>query len=56
METIGQFIISEIHDIIEEIQRHYPRTKITLIWNPGHIDIEGNEVVDKAAKEAAQDE
>ena len=41
-------------DSIEALKAEQPETKINIIWVPGHMDIEGNETADKAAKEAAK--
>jgi ribonuclease HI len=49
----GQAIICSILDKIDELQTQRNEMNITLTWIPGHMDIEGNEQADKAAKEAA---
>ena len=49
----GQAIIREVLDSIESLQAQCPKLRIELVWIPGHMDICGNEVVDKAAKESA---
>jgi len=49
----GQSIIREILDRIEKLQQEREIT-FTLTWIPGHMEIDGNERVDMAAKEAAK--
>ena len=49
----GQSIIRRILDEIEELQRINPAYTLCFEWVPGHVGIEGNEKVDKAAKKAA---
>jgi len=49
----GQAIICSILDKIDELQTQRSEMNITLTWIPGHMDIEGNERADKAAKEAS---
>ena len=46
-----QFLVSALEKI-EAIKTLTPN--ITLIWIPGHMEIAGNEMADKAAKEAAK--
>jgi len=49
----GQQIIADTLDAIEDIYRRQPEVRITIIWIPGHMSIEGNEKADSVAKEAA---
>ena len=44
-------LLKEIHTLIFKITQN--KTKIKLCWIPGHCDIRGNELADKAAREAA---
>jgi hypothetical protein len=48
----GQQIIKEFLDKAEHLQTQRSIT-ISLVWIPGHMDINGNEAADKAAKHAA---
>ena len=48
----GQAIIKEILDSID-ITRKHPQLRITVVWIPGHREIEGNEQADQEAKKAA---
>jgi hypothetical protein len=46
---------SIINDILDEIDRLLlTGINLTIRWIPGHLDIEGNEKADEAAKKAAQ--
>ena len=49
----GQYIIKEILDSIDRIHDLEPTCTIHLEWISGHMNIEGNEQADKAAKTAA---
>ena len=49
----GQYIIKQILDSINRIHDLEPTCTIHLEWVPGHMNIEGNEQADKAAKTAA---
>ena len=49
----GQYIIKQILDSINRIHDLEPTCIIHLEWVPGHMNIEGNEQADKAAKTAA---
>jgi RNase H len=50
----GQYIIKEILDAISRIHDSRPTCTIHLEWVPGHMNIEGNEQADQAAKAAAE--
>ncbi|KAK7015378.1 ribonuclease H-like domain-containing protein [Favolaschia claudopus] len=52
----GQYLIREFHCQLEALLRAKPRLegKIHLQWVPGHNGVEGNELADQAAKEAAE--
>ncbi|KAJ7681066.1 hypothetical protein DFH06DRAFT_912372, partial [Mycena polygramma] len=52
----GQYLVREFHRQLERLIRSKPRLQgnIHLAWVPGHVDIEGNELADVAAKEAAE--
>ena len=52
----GQAIIRDILDNIDETISNYPHLQIEIVWIPGHAKIEGNEIADKEAKRAAQDQ
>ena len=49
----GQYIIEEILDAIDRIHKVKPTCTIHIEWVPGHMNIEGNEQADQAAKAAA---
>ena len=49
----GQSIIAAILDHIDDIINKHPHRKLTVVWIPGHCNIEGNERTDSEAKEAA---
>jgi len=49
----GQTIITAAIDCIESLQCQRPM-EVTIAWIPGHKDIEGNEIVDQQAKQAAK--
>src|SRR5439155_22096760 len=52
----GQAIIRDILDSIDDIANHHSHLQIEIVWIPGHAEIEGNEIADKEAKRAAQDQ
>src|SRR6266496_4698046 len=49
----GQAMIQKILDEVEEIKQERATIDISIIWKPGHMEIEGNEKADMKAKEAA---
>ena len=49
----GQSIIKEFLDRIDDTINNQPKLQITIIWIPGHEDIDGNERADAEAKMAA---
>ena len=51
----GHYLVDHFHNQIERILRRTPGLKLMIRWIPGHEGIQGNEAVDEAAKEAAQD-
>ena len=49
----GQSIIRDILDSIDEIISEHTHLQFEIVWIPGHMEIEGNELVDTEAKKAA---
>ena len=49
----GQYIVKEILDTINRIHQAKPCSTIHIEWVPGHMNINGNERADRAAKAAA---
>ncbi|KAJ7621719.1 hypothetical protein DFH06DRAFT_906911, partial [Mycena polygramma] len=54
----GQYLIQEFHRQLRRLLKARPHLQgnIHLAWVPGHADVVGNELADKAAKEAAEGE
>ena len=54
--TLGQYIADEILEAAVRIQkqRNSPKYSLKFRWTAGHAGIEGNEEVDKEAKNAAR--
>ena len=50
-QTTYQQIIDSIQELIRQLMQN--GAPVHLHWTPGHIDLEENELADKAAKEAA---
>ena len=50
----GQSIIKEVLDRIDTIHRRHPNWQLAILWVPGHQGIDGNELADAAAKQAAR--
>ena len=50
----GGYILDIAHDLHREARKHNPNLSVTIRWVPSHVGIEGNEVVDGAAKKAAR--
>ena len=49
----GQYIICNILQSLEELERQRPNLKFNIEWVPGHMNIAGNERADQEAKKAA---
>jgi hypothetical protein len=50
----GQSVICAVLDSVDSRKVQRPDTEISLVWIPGHMDIQGNEKADEMAKEAAK--
>jgi len=50
-----QSVIKEFIDTIDTVTTEKSELQITLVWVPGHSEIEGNEIADAEAKKAATD-
>ncbi|KAK7063814.1 hypothetical protein R3P38DRAFT_2491623 [Favolaschia claudopus] len=50
----GQHLVRLFHDTLRDLMRKRRTFDLQIGWVPGHQGVEGNEVVDEAAKEAAQ--
>ena len=49
----GQQVIKEFLDCVDRVIEIHPSLQITIVWIPGHSEIEENERVDAEAKRAA---
>lgn len=49
----GQHLWKAVHQLLKAVQRRHPDIRVTLRWVPGHMDVEGNELADQHAKDAA---
>lgn len=49
----GQHLWKAVHQLMKAVQQRHPDIRITLRWVPGHMDVEGNELADQHAKDAA---
>lgn len=49
----GHYIMDALHDELRLTRRKYRNLKLTVLWIPSHIGIEGNEMADAQAKKAA---
>ena len=51
----GQAIIQDFLNCIDDVAAKHPGLQFTIIWIPGHAEIDGNERADAEAKKAALD-
>ncbi|KAK7012564.1 ribonuclease H-like domain-containing protein [Favolaschia claudopus] len=52
----GMYLLTEFHRLLTALLKAKPRFhgNVHLAWVPGHSNVEGNELADEAAKQAAQ--
>lgn len=50
----GGFIADEIHKLFARVRKKHPRARITFRWIPSHLEVVGNEEVDRLAKLGAE--
>jgi ribonuclease HI len=51
----GQYIICDIHELLDKMQDLDPNLLYHIEWVPGHMDIHGNDIADEEAKRAAKE-
>lgn len=52
----GQLITTAIHEALARLRKHRAGFRLQLVWVPGHEGVEGNELADLHAKQAAAGE
>jgi len=52
----GQHLVEAFHEQVAAVWNKHPSIEIRVRWTPGHEGIQGNERVDREAKQAAKGE
>jgi ribonuclease HI len=50
----GHYLFNQVHRDVEELKEIHSNLELHVAWVPGHEGVQGNELVDKEAKRAAQ--
>ncbi|GAA5846734.1 hypothetical protein JCM11251_002274 [Rhodosporidiobolus azoricus] len=53
--TSGQHLCLQLRSLLTHLNTAHPTVSVCFVWCPGHEGVEGNELVDLIAKEAAEE-